>query len=284
MTADAQMTLLKSEQWPDGPPSAFSVAGEIRALFDLTTVPLSLIESALSPKESEGADPIILFPGYASGDRALLPLRHYLENLGYQTEGWGLGTNLAGQNLPHTLEDLSDRWQVEPDADYSAEYYRGEGGVPFLCDRAYERVRTRTDELGSPVTLIGWSLGGYIAREVARDLPDRVSQVITLGSPIVGGPKYTRAASVFAANGLDLDWIEREVNKRDQMPIAQPITAIYSKSDGVVNWRAALDRNNRNVDHIEVNVAHLGMGFNRKVYGLIRKALRERSETKTVHS
>ena len=278
------MTLPKSETWPDGPPSALSVAGEIRALFDLTTVPLSLIESALSPKESDGANPIILFPGYASGDRALLPLRHYLENLGYQTEGWGLGTNLAGQNLPHTLEDLSDRWQVEPNADYSAEDYRGEGGVPYLCDRAYERVKSRSGELGSPVTLIGWSLGGYIAREVARDLPDHVSQVITLGSPIIGGPKYTRAASVFAANGLDLDWIEREVSKRDQTPIRQPITAIYSKSDGVVNWRAALDRNNRNVDHIEVNVAHLGMGFNRTVYGLIRRALRACPDSRIINS
>lgn len=258
---------------PTSPPSRLSILGELRTFVNIGSMPFSLIESMVAKNEGQGSLPIILFPGFASDDRYMRPLSQYLTNLGYQTEGWGLGVNLAGVNMSHTLEDISDGWNVDPYDGYDPQTYKGEGGVPFLADKAMERVRQRSQELGSKVILIGWSLGGYLAREAARDLPDHVAQIITLGAPIIGGPKYTKAAALFKAKGFDLDWIEREAGKRDSAPIQQPITVIYSKTDAVVDWRAAVDKVSPRTKHIEVKASHLGMGFNRGIWRLIRLAL-----------
>lgn len=265
---------------PTGPPKRLSLLGESRLLLDVGSMAVSFAQAKFANnknrnKASQATLPIILFPGFASDERYMKPLALYLNKLGYQTEGWGLGVNLAGANMDHTLEDLSDSWDVESKPDYDPVTYSGEGGVPFLCDQAVARVRQRSEELGSPVTLIGWSLGGYLAREVARDLPDQVAQVITLGAPVLGGSKYTTAASLFRAKGYDLDWIEREVLKRDARPITQPITAIFSKSDAIVDWRAAIDKVSPNIEHIRVNASHLGMGFRRQIWQLIVTALRQ---------
>ena len=123
------------------------------------------------------------------------------------------------------------------------------------------------------MSLVGWSLGGYMAREVARDLPGIVERVVTMGSPTVGGPKYTAAARFFNRNGMDLDWIEREIARRESRPIAQPITAIVSKTDAIVDWNAAIDRSSPRVEHIELDAAHLGMGFNLDVWSCVLAAL-----------
>lgn len=260
---------------PVSPPGWWKLFGESRAMLDIPAGLLSLAKSAIAKPQVQDALPIIIFPGFASDDKYTLPLRHHLKNLGYYTEGWGLGLNLAGANLEHALEDISDGWNVELKEGYSPEMYAGEGGVPFLCDKAVKQVSQRSDELNSPVVLIGWSLGGYLVREVARELPDKVAQVITLGAPIIGGPKYTKAATYFKAKGIDLDWIERESIKRESIPIQQPITAIYSKSDGIVDWHSAIDKLSPRVEHIEVNAAHLGMGFNPKIWQHIVNALSE---------
>ena len=219
-----------------------------------------------------GADhhetPVIVLPGFGSGDRVTAPLRQFLKRSGYQAEGWGLGVNRAGIGLIEDLDDLSEHWPI----DRSREH-RGEASVPALCDRMAARVLQRSQDLGRPVALIGWSLGGYVAREVARDLPEQVACVITMGSPVVGGPKYTAAARFFRRLGQDLDWIEAEVQKRNVRPITQPITAIYSKSDAVVSWAAALDHDSPRVTHIEVNAAHMGMAFNPQIWGHVERAL-----------
>ncbi|RZV55156.1 MAG: alpha/beta fold hydrolase, partial [Pseudomonadales bacterium] len=149
----------------------------------------------------------------------------------------------------------------------------GEGEVPALIDKMHDRVKARAEALGGPVVLIGWSLGGYVAREVARDLPEHVAAVITMGSPVVGGPKYTSTAAIFRARNCDLDWIEQEVEKRFENPIRQPITAIFSKRDGVVGWRSSIDHFSPHVNHIEVNVSHIGMGLNAGVWRLVLNAL-----------
>ena len=127
-------------------------------------------------------------------------LSRYLKKLGHHAEGWGLGLNRAGVEIKHTLADLSPGWAIEPVA-----RYRGEGSVPMLCDRMVARARERHAALGGPLTLIGWSLGGVVAREVARELPDLVEEVITLGTPVLGGPKYTAAAAFFRRRGMDTD-------------------------------------------------------------------------------
>ena len=246
-------------------------------LLDVASVPLSLATTR-GNQAAEDALPIMTFPGFGSDERYLIALQRYLSKLGYQVEGWGLGTNLAGANLKHSLDDLHPRWEIDPPEDYTPENYRGEGGVPFLCDKAIERVRQRSDELGSPIVLVGWSLGGYLARECARELPNEVAHVITFGAPVYGGPKYSRAAAIFKARGLDLDWIERAVDQRDDTPIQQPITAIYSKLDGIVDWSAAVDVSSPNVRNVEVTASHLGMGFNAKVWQIVADALAEQDQ------
>ena len=268
---------------PESPPSSITLFAELRALRDVSSVPLNLLRGLWRKKANKvyGRLPIITLPGFGSDERYMKPLEIHLSSLGYRTEGWGLGLNLAGINMPHALEELSDRWELELYEGYSPEEYAGEGGVPYLCDRAVDQIRKRSDELGTPVILICWSLGGYVAREVARDLPEEVAHVITLGAPVVGGPKYTSAANVFKKKGFNLDWIESESGKRDRTRIQQPLTIIYSKTDGVVDWRAALDKASPNATHLEVDVPHLGMGFNRHVWGLIEESLQRHSSPKS---
>ncbi len=250
---------------------------EARTLLDISSIPISLAGSWVRRTKENKVDalPVIMFPGFASDQRYMKPLQTHLTNLGYQTEDWGLGVNMAGINLAHTLEQLSEGWDIEVYDGYSPETYSGEAGVPFLCDRATEQIRLRVRALGSPVALVGWSLGGYIAREVARELSEDVAHVITLGAPVLGGPKYTKAASIFRRKGFNLDWIESESAKRDSKPIQQPITAIFSKSDAIVNWPAAIDRVSPNIEHIELNVPHLGMGFNRSVWKIVERSLHQ---------
>lgn len=265
---------------PKLPPSRLSILLETRAIIDLASVPLSIINSKLSKNNNAGALPIFMFPGFGTDERYLKALEWYLQNLGYSTEGWGLGKNLAGLNLSHKLEDLSETWDLNYPDSYTPETYKGEGGVPFLCDRAIARIKQRSDELQSPVVIIGWSLGGYIARECARELPDEVAQVITFGAPVVGGPKYSRAVDYFKAKKFDIDWIEKSIERRDDNLIKQPITAIYSKYDGIVSPFAAIDVVSPNVKNIEVNAAHLGMGFNYKIWKIIKKALHSESQNR----
>jgi pimeloyl-ACP methyl ester carboxylesterase len=240
---------------------------ESRALLDFGRMFAPLLLPAGSAKTSN-PQTVIILPGFGADDRVMWPLRRYLQKLGHHAEGWGLGFNRAGTNIKHQLHDLSPGWAIE-----HVSPYRGEGGVPMLCDRMVQRVRERHLEHKSPICLVGWSLGGVVAREVARELPDLISQVITLGTPVKGGPKYTAAAPFFRERGMDLDWIEREVARRDAMPIQVPITAIISRSDAVVNYAATLDHISPNVRHVEIDAAHIGMCVNPSVWRAIAQAM-----------
>lgn len=250
------------------PPNRSLFLLESRAAIDAVRMIGPLVRSSLARKPEPADTLVMVVPGFGSDDRYTLPLRRYLASMGYQAEGWGLGTNLAGTNLPHSQDDLSDRWQFEPREDY-----QGEAGVPYMIDQAYEQVLARHRETGKQISLIGWSLGGYVARELARDLPDIVERVITMGSPVVGGPKYTAVARVFERRGQDADWIEEEIARRESTPISQPITAIYSKTDGIVDWQAAIDHYSPNVRHVELDASHLGMGFNPQIWDEVLAAL-----------
>ena len=250
------------------PPNRSLFLLESRAALDAVKMIRPLFSASLARKPAAADTLVVVIPGFGSDDRYTLPLRRYLARKGFQAEGWGLGANLAGTNLPHTQNDLSDRWQFE-----QRENYQGEAGVPYMIDRAYDRVLERHRETGKRVSLIGWSLGGYVARELARDMPEVVERVITMGSPVIGGPKYTAVANVFNRRGLDLDWIEEEIARRESNPINQPITAIFSKTDGIVGWQAAIDHHSPNVRHIEVDAAHLGMGFNPRIWAEVLGAL-----------
>jgi len=117
-----------------------------------------------------------------------------------------------------------------------------------------------------------------LARETARERPELVERVITFGTPVVGGPKYTAVADAYRRQGHDLDAIEVAAAARDRVPLRVPVTAIYSRADGIVAWEACIDPTNRDVEHIEVGGAHVGLGFNPDVYRIVaeRLALRRR--------
>ena len=114
-----------------------------------------------------------------------------------------------------------------------------------------------------------------IVREVAREIPHRVRQVVTLGSPVIGGPKYTTVAAAMAGNrGWDIDEIERLVEERKRVPLEVPVTAIYSRRDGVVAWRACVDpEGDGPIEHVEVDATHIGLGFSAEVFRLVARRL-----------
>jgi pimeloyl-ACP methyl ester carboxylesterase len=146
---------------------------------------------------------------------------------------------------------------------------RNSGQVDRLLSALRQRVGALVEELGEPLIAVGWSLGGYLAREVAREIPERFVKVITLGSPIVGGPRYTAAAHWYRSRGFDLDEIEREVAERYRRPLTVPVVAIYSKRDGIVAWQACIDHWSPHVRHVEVGSTHLGMAFCPQVLDLV---------------
>lgn len=218
------------------PPPASAL---LRELFTPVQIPLLLAQFpwlALAPR---GRGRVLVWPGFGASNASTLPIRNYLSYLGYEVEGWPLGRNNGDvlamlAALTETLED-----------DSSAE----------------------------PVTLVGWSLGGYLAREVARDCPDRVRRVVTLGSPVVGGPKYTAVAPMFAGDGTSLDEIEALVEARYEKPLRVPVTAIYSKADGVVAWQACIDERSPGVEHVEVLSSHAGLGVSGAAFRVLAERL-----------
>lgn len=250
------------------PPRATHWLGEARVLLDAgkAILPLLLPVDESRPHRRRN---IIVIPGFGAGDHVTWPLRRYLRKFDHHVEGWGLGVNRAGMDVRHTLDDVPTGWINEPIADY-----RNEGAVPLLCQRMTERVIERHEALGQePLTLIGWSLGGVVAREVARNLPHLIEDVITLGTPVQGGPKYTRVAPLFKRRGMDLDLIERSIVYRERTPIQCRITAIASPTDGVVAQPATFDPFNRTVRHVEVDASHLGMCMNPAIWQIITDTL-----------
>ncbi len=188
---------------------------------------------------------VMLLPGFGTGDASNALLRGYLRHLGYDARGWGLGRN--------------------------------SGEVPSLIPRVADRVAAWSDAIGAPVHLVGWSLGGYLGREAARERPDVVAQVIMFGSPVVGGPKYTAAARYYLRQGVDVDAIEVAAAEREAVALQVPVTAIYSRADGVVAWRACIDRINAVVQHVEVAATHVGLGFSPEVWEIVVRRLYDRS-------
>ena len=113
-----------------------------------------------------------------------------------------------------------------------------------------------------------------MARDVAREHPACVEQVVTLGSPVIGGAKFTAVGRSYRKKGIDVDRMARAADARETAkPIPVPVTALYDRHDGIVNWGACIDRHNRHVKHVEVQCSHLGMVVDRGVFGIIAQAL-----------
>ena len=185
--------------------------------------------------------PVMVIPGFSTNDASTIPLRSYLGGLGYECRGWGLGVNSGdvATQLPQTIKRVA-RWSAERE---------------------------------EPIALVGWSLGGVIAREVARIRPDIVERVITFGTPL-WGPRHT-TTSMASRTDL-LPGIEARLLERNSTRILRPVTAIYSRNDGVVHWKASVDPDPNTVN-IEVTSSHLGLGIDPDVWCIVASTLGSRT-------
>ncbi|MGZ9109399.1 MAG: esterase/lipase family protein [Micavibrio sp.] len=191
-------------------------------------------------KQGDGR-PVLILPGFGGGDTSTAALRKFLNEKGYHAEGWNYGTNKGPS--PEVLVALKARLEQ-----MSAEHG------------------------GQKVTLIGHSLGGIYARELARSFPKKVSQVITLGSPFRAGMHPESTATVLRKlfmllNGRDHRFLSDESLARlSEQPPPVPTTSIYSRGDGIVNWRACLNPKRAMTENIEITGSHCGMVINPLTY------------------
>lgn len=181
--------------------------------------------------------PVIVVPGFGANDASTFVLRSYLSRLGYRCTGWGLGIN--------------------------------NGAVEIQLEQTLETLRRRHEQVDERVSLVAWSLGGVIARECARDEPGLVERVITFGTPLYG-PRHT--ATSMSKPSPRRDEIEAQIVERADRPITRPVTAIYSKQDGVVAWEACVDPD-PNTTNAEVESSHIGLGFDPDVLRLVAQTL-----------
>lgn len=221
------------------PPSRTLLALEARGLLDIPALLAAAPFLAAAPRGQRHA--VVVLPGLGADDRSTIAIRRYLATLGYDVQGWNRGRNLrpAHVDLPAILDQVS-----------------GLAKATAL-----------------PVSLVGWSRGGILAREVARRIPEAVRMVISLGSPFAAptasnvgaiwrsltGEKYARPAA---------DWV-----RRIAAPIPVPATSIYTRSDGVVAWQACLEEAGPQRENIEVNTTHIGLGFHPPVLWVIADRL-----------
>ncbi|HSF58982.1 MAG TPA: alpha/beta hydrolase [Candidatus Binatia bacterium] len=220
-------------------PDPFNVIREARGLLELPRLLLRSPELVGQPRGQ--GQPVLLLPGHGSGDISTVLLKGYLCLLGYRARGWGLG--------------------------------RSTGNADELIPKIIKRAASLAQHSNHKVHLIGWSFGGYLAREIARERADLIGQVVTLGTPVVGGPKYTVFAKSFQKRGIDVEAIAAAIETRNKISICTPVIAIYSRKDAVVAWQACIDANAANVEHVEVDTTHLGLGFSPEVYKIIAQRL-----------
>lgn len=229
---------------PTGPPSNRTRNGEVAALAQGPRLALASPRLLRAPRVPRGADrPVVVdIPGWQAPELSGAPLRAFLKRLGYDARGWGFGVNRG-----------------DPQADAA---------------RLRVKVEQWAEEHG-PVHLVGWSLGGVIAREVAREVPEAVAQVVTYGTPVVGGPSHTVVARYYGAE--ESQRVAELSERHDRAnPLRVPVTAIFSRRDGIVSWQACLDHVTPGVEHVEVGSTHLGMGIDPDVWLTVADRLARR--------
>lgn len=215
-------------------PSALLMALEFRAPWEFWSVLPSWPALARAPTGDGHA--VIVFPGLSASDGSTLPLRGYLKNLGYDVSGWNQGHNFGPRS--------------------------------GILETAKRQVTDTFKASGHKVSLVGWSLGGIYARELAKLLPEYVRNVITLGTPFAGTHKSTNAWRLYElTSGHDVTRITTHFDLPTAPPM--PTTSIFSRTDGVVAWGASVQQvcqRNPFTENVEVFASHLGLGFNPSVW------------------
>ncbi len=202
---------------------------ELRAGWDMMRLAARTPELLRAPRGDGRA--VVVVPGLRASDASLVPLRSFLSQRGHDVRPWGLGANA--------------------------------GDLDALLERTQEAVGRIAEETGRAVNLVGWSLGGVYARETARDRPETVHRVATFGTPLLG-PRYTLGHTFFPED--ELRRIETIIDERAQRPIEVPLTAMYSRNDGIVDWRTCPDRDTAGAVNVEVSSSHVGMGLDPTVW------------------
>ena len=216
---------------PTTPPSLLLQLGECLAGME------ALAFTAASPWFSTlprgDGQPVLVLPGFLGDDASTLALRAVLRTLGYPTYGWELGRN--------------------------------HGPTDTVLDGMEDRLVRIAERHGRTVSVVGWSLGGIYARELARDHPEAVRQVVTLGSPFRLRPEDRTTASAIT-DRLNHTWrkdaLRMAMDEAEKPCLPVPSTAIYTRADGVVRWQLCIDEICDEHENIEVRATHIGLGFN----------------------
>jgi pimeloyl-ACP methyl ester carboxylesterase len=184
---------------------------------------------SLAPKGD--GHPVLVLPGLVASDTSTRPLRSFLKSRGYDVSGWRQGRNLGlREGVQHAMIDL---------------------------------VQELNDTHGRKVSIVGWSLGGVYARDLALQAPEMVRCVVTLGSPFANDVRATNATRLYEALSGEAVEDNSELRQAIAGDLPVPATSIYSRSDGIVNWRTCLLRPSDTAENIEVHLAsHVGLGVN----------------------
>lgn len=185
--------------------------------------------------------PVIVFPGFMASSFSTSPLRRLLKDLGYEVHDWGLGRNLKFS--------------------------------PEVEERMSQKIKKVHADSGRKVSLVGWSLGGVFAREMAKTHGDIIRNVISLGSPITGPRHASRVNPLFEfLNGKPSEETQKRLDVLHYPPDV-PCTSIYSKTDGIVHWHGSIQPEQPLAENIEVPASHCGMGTNPLIMYLLADRL-----------
>ncbi len=222
------------------PPSRILTALELRAIGEGSAMAAAM--PLLAKMRGGDGHTVLVLPGFAAGDESTGLLRGLLDKLGYDSRPWRLGRNMGP--TPAVVE-----------------------GLGALIER---------HSANGPVSIVGWSMGGVYAREIARMAPDSVRQVITLGSPIHlrAGDRSATSDLWESLEGLHEDRVEREP-EASRPPVPVPTTAIYTRTDGIVRWQTCLTPEAPTHENIEVHGSHCGLGTNSSVAYVVADRLRQ---------
>ncbi len=218
---------------PLGAPEAVSAPGALLMLLEARAPWEYAAMLAAAPwlnKLPQGdGHPVVVFPGLGASDITTVPLRNFLRDRGYTPYAWEQGFNFGPK-----------------------------AGVLESCRERVLRVATHHRQR---VSLIGWSLGGIYAREIAKEQPEHARCVITLGTPFTGHPRATNAWRFYEmVSGQSVH--DPVLMDQIRQPPSCPTTSIYSKTDGVVAWQCSLNPQAPHAENIEVHASHIGMGMN----------------------
>jgi pimeloyl-ACP methyl ester carboxylesterase len=211
------------------PPGLGLLLAEARGLFEFNA---SILLSPLLMRAPKGdGHPVLALPGFLASDLSMVPMRRYLYELGYDAQAWRMGRNL--------------------------------GGLARIRDALHARLAEIHAATGRKVSLVGWSLGGVYARDLALQAPDMVRYVITLGSPFANDVRATNATRLYET--LSGERVEdlSELRKAIAGDLPVPASSIFSRSDGVVHWRTCQCQPCERAENIEVRfTSHIGLGVN----------------------